>query len=238
MPFGKKAFIVSLIALFLGLGMANHAIAALIDYPEVSGQNVDFINISEESVTDTPPLYGEPMIVGDMGLFFPTSFSSSSSNGSADTTAGTLSMTLRAHDGWAIRSVAFYEYGSYTLTGGGGDATAGISGALTVGSETPVDLAPLDFSLSGGQPSGTYSTSATVNLFEEAVTEIDLQLFSSLYTSSDSSPSTEAEISIHAITEQPQLVVQTEPVPLPASVLLLGSGLCSILGLRRFRKNR
>jgi hypothetical protein len=99
---------------------------------------VDFLQVTESTVTDAVPLYGAPTRVGNGLVFFPTAFSSQSAGKSADTTSGTLTVRIRADSGFFLEVINIKEIGEYELTGVGTTATsATINGLCTVTDISP-----------------------------------------------------------------------------------------------------
>lgn len=102
------------------------------------GATVDYLNITEGSVTDPLPLYGSPAPIppgSDFLSFNPTSFGATAvpAGPSIDVTDGTLSMIVKAHPGETVDKLTISEAGGYSLIGplsGGG--LAQVSAALLV----------------------------------------------------------------------------------------------------------
>lgn len=112
-------------AALAALAFASSAKAAPINYGVFVGASVQYIDVTEDSGTDTPPLYGAPTIAGDTLDFSPVSFHSSS-NGAAgvDQTDGTLSVMIEGLGGNVIPGVQISTGGDFTLTGIGGAGTS------------------------------------------------------------------------------------------------------------------
>ncbi|HWL95294.1 MAG TPA: PEP-CTERM sorting domain-containing protein [Phycisphaerae bacterium] len=109
--------------------------AAPINYGDFVGLNpgeVDFLQVTENSITDPTPLYDAPTRVGDRLIFNPTGFASFAANGSADTTSGSLRMRIRADVGEFLKEILIVETGDTTLLGLGGFATASTINGLMV----------------------------------------------------------------------------------------------------------
>ena len=73
-----KKIIIILVIGICGLCFAAPVSADSIGYGDYYGTTVDFLGVTEESTTDSLPLYGAPILVDNQSLFFPTTFSSSS----------------------------------------------------------------------------------------------------------------------------------------------------------------
>jgi hypothetical protein len=103
--------------------VSSAAIAAPINYGDLTANTVIYRGVTEDSSTDVAPLYGAPAVAGDALIFNPTSFAASSSNGGpADITDGTLAFAIEAKPGLGIQQINFAEAGDYTLGGNGGTA--------------------------------------------------------------------------------------------------------------------
>ena len=98
---------------------------ASIDYGDFSGTNVNYLQVTESSTTNSNALYGQPTVTANAIEFGPNSFGASSSNGAAtDTTQGDLTTTLSADPNIQVLGLQFEEEGDYTLEGTGTAATA------------------------------------------------------------------------------------------------------------------
>lgn len=93
-----------------------------ITYGNFAGATVDFLGVAEASGTDPEPLFGSPTVAGNSLNFSPTTFVSSSSNGSNDITDGTLTFRIMARPGNFIPTINFAESGDFTLFGLSGTA--------------------------------------------------------------------------------------------------------------------
>ena len=102
-----------------GILLVTSAKAAPINYGNLPGATVDYLQVTEDAVSagDAPPLFGAPTVTGDSIDFDPVGFDASSQNGGADITDGNLKFTIDAHAGKAIKSVTIAEAGDVTLLG-------------------------------------------------------------------------------------------------------------------------
>jgi len=220
---------------------AELATATPINYGDFAGVgvgDVDFLQVTEDSTTDATPLYDAPVHLPNALAFFPLSFASVASNGASDTTVGTLSMILRADDGFCLQMISLSETGDYTLTGLGTSGTsADISGLLSA-----EDLSPgLNGTISDPAiytPSPVFELpppmfdeftgEAVIDLTNLCVTEVLLTLVNTLETTSETAPGTTAFIQKKTATIEVSSVFIPEPSTLG---LLAVAG--SLVPLRR-----
>jgi hypothetical protein len=226
----KSVMKVVVLTLILVFALSQVSMAAFITYGDFSGTKVDFTGVLEDSTTDPLPLFGTPthQTGWDQLLFFPTAFSSYSADGSADTTSGTLQMTITAKPGFSIDQVIIKEYGDYTLTGSGGDSTqANINGLLTVTPLGPGDIALDHFSAEFSLPtnsSGFFAADWEVDFtgLTLPVQSAVISFNNNLQTSSEAG--TTAFIQKKVVNNQGIGVgINGNPVPVPGAVWLLGS---------------
>lgn len=148
----------------VGLMIVPVAQAVPISYGNLSGDNVVYQQITEDSSTDPTPLYGTPGISGDSLVFSPVSFGANAGNGTFDITDGTLTTTIQSLNDYRIEQIQFSERGDYTLApaGIGTSATsASVAASLFVrvdgvdgGSWTPISQS---FNLAFNPSDGTYN---------------------------------------------------------------------------------
>ena len=96
---------------------------AAINYGDFAGDTVMYTDVTEESLTDTLPLYGAPTISGNTLDFNPVGLGASASGGSFDFTDGQLNFGIQALGGNAIPAIHFSENGDFDLGGVGTAAT-------------------------------------------------------------------------------------------------------------------
>jgi hypothetical protein len=115
--FYRLIFAVSAV-LFFSAAICQPSIGASINYGDFSGNNVDFIDVTESS-QDPLPLYGSPTVSGDALSFSPQQFSASSASSVpvSDTTDGQLTFMVMAKNGQAITDISFEEGGALNVTG-------------------------------------------------------------------------------------------------------------------------
>lgn len=139
-------------AVALGLGLialfSSATQAASISYGSFGpvAPGISFIDVTESSATDPVPLFGPPTAYS-VGLDFnPTSFGSSSANGTADITDGQLNFMLQGQglNGFGFLSIS--EAGDYTLVGPGVPtaAYAGVIVRATVLAVNGVNVVPVN----------------------------------------------------------------------------------------------
>lgn len=222
-------------------GSPRSAGAASINYGDFSGATLTFQGVTESSITDPVPLFGSPSPSGDSLSFAPQTFLSASSGG-ADTTSGTLSITLQANPGQFLQKIVVAEAGTYAfstdvLTNGTGQVS--ISGLLTVtdlSSGTGVHLASLvvvpsgSLSYAGPNPTfvdGTWTASASIDLSGLGITKARIQLNNNLQSLSST-----VEVGAHVRKDS----VTITNTPEPGTALLVAAGLGG-LGLAGRRRN-
>ncbi len=230
---------------------------ASIDYGDFSGTNVNYLQVTESSTTNSNALYGQPTVTANAIEFGPNSFGASSSNGAAtDTTQGDLTTTLSADPNIQVLGLQFEEEGDYTLEGTGTAATAvSVTAPVTI-TILEVNGAPItpivsnanlvftpsgSYALPGNEGAGVdYTGSAMVNLsslvmgagYNGQATEVSWDLDNTLTASSE--PGTVALIAKKAVSGS----VMVQPVlgvPEPASLSLVVVAL-PLLAARRRRK--
>ncbi|HBS28474.1 MAG TPA: hypothetical protein DEB06_03260 [Phycisphaerales bacterium] len=204
-----------------------------------AGTNPDFVSVQEDTNAPGPnpaaALFGAPIRVGNSLLFFPTQYSSESTNGGADTTSSTLSMFIFAKPGQFLKSFTIRERGDWTLTGIGTAATqANINGALFItdiggGGGFWQDVMTVNPPMpQTGSPSfGIWESAVTIDLTGLGVTSVQLQFNNNLQTSSE--PGTTAFIQKKVI-NGPSVQIE---IPAPAGVSVLA--LMGLAGARRRR---
>jgi hypothetical protein len=150
-------------------GAAGSALATPINYGDFSGTTVTYFQVTEDSATDPTPLFGTPSIFGDSLNFNPVSFGSTASNGSSDSTDGTLTTLIQAAPGFGIPTIQFTETGDYTLGGAGGvltSASVDLTITVQVLEVNGLPIVPVSFS-----QAGTFSpSSGTFDLFNDGPT--------------------------------------------------------------------
>ena len=227
-----------LAAAMLTLAPLTVAHAASINYGDMSGDSVAFVDIEEATVTDAPPLYGTPTPAADTLVFDPT-FASASADGAADTTSGTLTLQVIAEPGKTIESIAIIEWFDADLLGvdPAGTTAAMISGLLvvqdlTAGHSLDIYQSVLDvLGILGTPPwifdltpfDGSLIARAELDLAGLGITHVGLTFNNNLQTISiegTSAAIAKSGIELHIIT------------PEPASLCLLGLGVMC-LSLRR-----
>ena len=121
-PWRAMASLAMLLAVACG---ASTSLGAAIHYGDLIGESLLFQGITEDSPTDTIPLYGSPTMSAGALSFNPVSFNASSTSGqpAMDCTTGDLSMDILALGGRHIASITVREGGDYVLAGLGTVAT-------------------------------------------------------------------------------------------------------------------
>jgi hypothetical protein len=145
----------TLVALLL---LPPAASLATVNHGDFLGTGVDFLQVSETTLTADPePLWGAPTLGGSGAqlVFAPPSFTSICTNGASDSTASQLDVTITAQPGGHIDMVALVEAGDATLTSAppfGTPATnvsAALSGTITVTETTSGPITPVVIPFTG-----------------------------------------------------------------------------------------
>lgn len=106
------------------LAMANARAYYSTNYGSFSGLDVNFLNVSETTITETNQLYYAPIVSLNTIDFNPQGFGAFASGaGGFDLTDGELTMIIHANPGKSIPSIFFWEVGDFTLAGSGTAAT-------------------------------------------------------------------------------------------------------------------
>jgi hypothetical protein len=218
----------ALVVIFCGT-----AVGGTYTYGDFTGQDVDFIGVSESSSTDSQALFGDPSCSGNTLCFLPGDFTSSASNGSSDETIGVLTMTINAKGDQEIRGVRILEYGTANISGTTTAATyAGFDNDLqvVVNGSSYGDSAAQTFYSSVSMWDG----STIIDLYGmdvRGVTSVSVTFTSGLETASEDG--TTAHIQGSLLEEEIQVGVI---IPEPATMGLLTVG--GVLALARRRSRR
>jgi len=141
---------------------------ATVNHGDFIGTGVDFLAVSETTQTagDAEPLWDAPSLggAGDQLLFFPTNFTSTCTVGASDVTESVLETTISAQAGVHIETLMLQEAGDAILTSfppfgtPATNASAGISGTLTVTHDTSGPIAPVVIPITATfMPSDTFA---------------------------------------------------------------------------------
>lgn len=216
-------------------GVAGVAQARPINYGNFSGTTINFFQVQEDSITDALPLFGAPTLAGDSLLFFPTAYASSSANGTADTTSGTLKMTITAKPGNFIKTIKVTELGDYALAGIGTAATsAQVSGLLTA---TDLDTGDLYFDSLAVNPkslftrpldsTGNWNGVTFIDVTGLGITSMTIVFNNNLQTTSEQGTTSFIQ---KKVVNGPSIKID---VPAPGATALIGLG--GLVALRRRR---
>lgn len=197
--------------------------------------------------------FGAPTLTGDTLYFTPNNFRAESLNGQGVVTDNSTlnGLTLVAHAGFHFGSLSMAEFGDYIMTGASSSVTVGgqlrafdafnsiltqTSNSLVVNGATPLNL--ID-GLNHDWVAGASITNATPTIIPGSspwlagASQVGLTLennLSAFTASTDTGP-------LRAMVEKKfnGVAITVQPVPVPAAVWLLGSGLCA-LGVCRGRR--
>jgi hypothetical protein len=249
-----------LIAVCLLFGAAaTMATAETIDYTDLDlrGQDVEFLGVTEDSITDGLPLFDEPTLVGNSLVFNPASFEAFSDGGGVDLTDASMTMEIRATNELGMSAIEFFEAGEYLLSGIGTNATFAQVGAPVFVQIIEVDgqsidpiliVDALEFTPSGGDFKlqddqigarigweGTLTVdldaALAANNIDGATTRVLLNMDNSLLA--------ESEAGSQASLKKNETRVRIIPIPEPSSIVLAGFGLFALVGVScRRRRER
>ncbi len=113
----------ALAVVFLATQVASAAPIMYGDFSDIPPGAVMYLDVTEDSGTDTPPLYNEPTAVVNVLDFETSAFVSSTTGGPLDITDGQLNFGVEIVPGLGISSLAITEGGDYTFEGTGGSGT-------------------------------------------------------------------------------------------------------------------
>jgi hypothetical protein len=219
---------------------------ASINYGNFNVPGIMFQGVTESSGTDPVPLYGppNPFVIGLD--FDPMTFTSASSNGTADITDGQLNFTIMTLPGGpTIDGLSLLEAGDYSLAGAGGPATSVFAGAIVRATilqvdgvnVAPINVPPVNASFGDSLPGTVIAGPWSLGLFTNIVgalgpgqhaTKVDIVINNALVTTSE--PGTVAFIA----KKEFQIGI-TPGVPEPATATLIALACIGAIGLRRSR---
>jgi len=241
----------------LCLSAFGTSLAAPVNYGDFAGTNFQFQGVTENSLTDPPPLYEAPIVTGDSLVFTPTAFGAFAENGAVDMTDGLLTMKIAASDGVGIVGITLEEFGDWSFAGGGiaTQAWAAAPVFVTIVEVDKVSIDPITvvaqstFTPSGGSfnsqddaDNGSWTGGMTLNLggalanrgIDGVATRVILTMDNTLVALS--------EVNSSALINKKGLNLSVDAVgvqlPEPSSLALVAMGLigCCGVGWRRWRK--
>ena len=237
----------------------NSTHAGIINYgdfgPDALAGSTMYLGVTESSGTDAVPLFDTPALSADTLDFAPKTFVASAVDGSSDLTDGQLNFDMMALPGTAMTSLLITEGGDYTLFGTGTAATqiaAGLSVDITilevdgVALASPVSLfasssITRDLANDGPVVSTSWSNGVLLDFapalagnnigYTLGVTKMQVVIDDTLVAISEDLST--ALISKKDFTLEP--ATTGNPIPEPASVMLMGLGVFTVLNRRRSR---
>ena len=227
--------------------------AAIVNYPgTLTGDTVEYFNISEDSGTDPSPLFeqrpGGPTITGDTLVFQPTAnFSAYAPQGAqnADTTDGLLTFTIRALEGYWIDLVTLFEGGAYSLLAVNGASAAAQATGIMYNFDDPTQSAnisaqatttanPSPFFIVApandvASESDGWVGTATLDFTGMEITEVTIRLDNTLQAAASDGGTAFIDKKHFSIT------TTTSLIPEPGSLVLMGMGAAMLLVRNRRR---
>ncbi len=109
-----KNFVSSILSFAICLVFQVTAHADVINYGDFTGDNVDFLMVTETSA-EIGAVYGAPTVSGDsLNFLFPPGFISQSTDGGVDFVDGGLSFEVQSQDpGYMFSSISVDEFGAF-----------------------------------------------------------------------------------------------------------------------------
>lgn len=230
----------------------GRAAAAVLHHGSYAGTTLNFVSVWEESFTDGLPLYGAPMVLGDVLGFFPRNFSASAAGGSSDTTAGRLVIETVSMPGLAINGISVAQIGDWLLSGVGTSATAvSASATLKVTSLThggATFTTPVVFNvgqpvaLGAAPPSGSWTAEGAIDLLNDlgwfGASSVVIELDNMLVATSE--PGTTAfgqnKVVVGAVVAIATGPIPAPVIPEPGSILIWSLG--GLLGVWLMRRRQ
>ncbi|TWU26130.1 PEP-CTERM sorting domain-containing protein [Bythopirellula polymerisocia] len=157
--------------------------AGTINHGDFMGAGVAYTSVTESSNTDSVPLFGTPVVIGNQLRFFEPvalpnpslGFGASSVSGASDVTDGFLSFMVQAKPGLGIGKIGFREGGDYSLAGFPGDQAKVIANliiqSIRIDEVDGVAIAPISLS-------GLESTMAQLGVDPAAGPWSNMKMFS------------------------------------------------------------
>ena len=246
-----------LCAIALAVAATGGAHAASTNYGTFVAANVQYIDVTETTVTDPLPLFGGPVTAGDSLLFTPVSYNSAAVGpGGSDVTAGAIDAMVEALAGQYITDLSFSDGGDFNLAGVGGVGTsASVLGSVEV-TVTEVDgvaIAPVvitdsltyspsngDWNLQDDGPGlivgGLWTGSLDMDV-KQALIDAGVAVnwgATKLSLVYDNEINTTAESGTSALMAKKDVSIgATTAVPEPTAALMAGLGVLAFLGFKR-----
>jgi hypothetical protein len=140
---------------------------ASLNYGDKIAADLIYRQVTEDSITDPVPLFGNPIVSGNALVFSPQNFGATTTGGGIDITDATLSTTLEANPGKSISNIILNEAGDYSLTGTGTIFTTATVTATYFLRITEVNNAPLPAPLASNGTLNLIPSGGTFDLIND-----------------------------------------------------------------------
>jgi len=176
-------------------------------------------------------LFGNPTVLANSFIFFPSNFVATASNGGAQTTSDTLSFDITVNTGQTVTAVAVRELGDYSILGNGSVSATGdliVTDLITTGNTVaPLISTPGSPILTG---SGSWTAQATATNLPNGWTTFHVSLTNILQANAGATSTSTIQKKFAQAGLEVSIIV-----PEPASVGVLVTACSGLIVLRRRR---